>query len=103
MNEKELRRLSRAELVELLLELSRENSTLRAQLEEAQAALQDRTLRMEEAGTMAEAAMKLTGVFEAADAACRLYMENYRRLARRMVNAAPRPSPEEEANEEENP
>lgn len=103
MNEKELRRLSRAELVELLLELSRENSTLRAQLDEAQAALQDRTLRMEEAGTMAEAAMKLTGVFEAADAACRLYMENYRRLARRTVNAAPRPSPEEEANEEENP
>lgn len=102
MNEKELRRLSRAELVELLLDLSRENTTLRAQLDEAQAALQDRTLRLEEAGTMAEAAMKLTGVFEAADAACRLYMENYRRLARRMVNIA-HPSPEEETNEEENP
>ena len=36
---------------------------------------------MEQAGTMAEASMKLNGVFEAADRAARQYLENIRRIA----------------------
>lgn len=78
MTEKELRRLRRADLLELLLEQSRENERLRRELEEARAKLEDRTIRVENSGTMAEAAIALSGVFEAAQSACDLYLENIR-------------------------
>lgn len=88
MTEKELRKLSRGELMQLLLELSLENDRLRGQLETAQKKLQERQLKIAEAGTMAEAALKLNGVFEAADAACKQYMENIQRLTQEMaINA----------------
>lgn len=78
MTEKELKRLHRADLLELLLEQSRENARLRRELEEARAELEDRAIRIENSGTMAEAAVALSGVFEAAQSACDLYMENIR-------------------------
>ena len=78
MTEKELKRLRRADLLELLLEQSRENARLRRELEEARAELEDRTIRIENSGTMAEAAVALSGVFEAAQSACDLYLENIR-------------------------
>ncbi len=88
MTEKELRKLSRADLMQLLLELSQENDRLRSQLETAEQKLKSRQLQLANAGTMAEAAMKLNGVFEAADAACKQYMENIQRLTREMATNA---------------
>lgn len=88
MNEKELRKLSRADLMQLILDLTQENAALRSQLEEARRKLQNRDIQLEQSGSLAEAALKLTGVFEAADAACQLYMENFRRLTREMANNA---------------
>ena len=76
MKDKELRRLSRAELLELLIDKTRENETLRSQLDEALAQLDDRTLRIEKAGTMAEAALLVNGVLDAAQRAGQQYMEN---------------------------
>ena len=76
MTEKELKRLSRAELLELLLAQTEENEKLKKRLQAAEAALSDRKIIMEKAGTMAEAALKLNGVFEAADRAARQYLEN---------------------------
>lgn len=78
MTPKELRRLRRSDLMEMLLELSQENRELRRELEEAKRQLQDRTIRIREAGSLAEAALQLNGVFEAAQAACRQYEENLR-------------------------
>lgn len=79
MNEKTLKRLSRSDLLELLLEQRRENDRLRRELEQATSQLEDRNLRIERAGNLAEAAMSLSGIFETAQAACDLYMENIRR------------------------
>ena len=76
MTEKELRKLNRAELLELLLELSRENETLQAQLKQAETALADRRLQMEEAGSIAEAALRLSGIFEAAQEAADQYLSS---------------------------
>lgn len=81
MTEKELRRLSRRELLEMLLAQTEENQRLKQQLEQARQALADRTITIEKAGTMAEAALQLNGVFEAADKAVRQYVEN---IARRV-------------------
>lgn len=78
MTPKELRRLRRSDLMEMLLELSQENRELRRKLEDAKRQLQDRTIRIREAGSLAEAALQLNGVFEAAQAACQQYEENLR-------------------------
>lgn len=78
MTDKELRHLSRAELLEMLLAQTEENEKLRQKLKKAQDALADRRIHIDQAGTMAEAALKLNGVFEAADQAARQYLENIR-------------------------
>lgn len=81
MTDRELRKLSRGELLELLLAERMENERLRKALKDANAKLQDRTLLIENAGSMAEAALRLNGVFEAADQAVRQYLENACRAA----------------------
>ena len=81
MTEKELKHLSRAELLDLLLAETDENEKLKQQLEQAQAELADRRIQLEKAGTMAEAALRLNGVFDAVDKAVRQYLENVRRSA----------------------
>ena len=81
MTDKELRRLSRAELLELLLEANRENERLRSQLQKAKDLLDARAIEIENAGSIAEAALALNGVFQAAQQAADQYLENVRRLA----------------------
>lgn len=82
MTDKELKHLNRAELLELLLAQTEENERLKQQLQDARAQLEERRLLMEECGTMAEAALKLNGVFDAVDKAVRQYLENVQRKAR---------------------
>lgn len=81
MTEKELRRLSRRELLEMLITRTIENERLTEELQQARKELSDRELIQERAGSMAEAALQLNGVFEAADRAAREYLENIRRMA----------------------
>ena len=50
--------------------------------QEAREALTDRKIAIEESGSMAEAALRLNGVFEAADQAVRQYLENMERVMR---------------------
>lgn len=82
MNEKELRRLSRAELLELLLEQTKEAERLRANLIKAEEMLSDRELRMDNAGDIAHAALEINGVMEAAQAAAQQYLDNIARMER---------------------
>lgn len=83
MTDKELKKLSRADLLELLLEESRENERLREKLRIASEKLKDRTIQIREAGSIAEAALRLNGVFEAAEAAAQQYVENVRQQMER--------------------
>lgn len=82
MNQKQLRKLSRSDLMELLLEQGKQIRELEQRLEKAEAALAERTLCQENAGTMAEAALRLTGAVQAVDEACKLYLENIQRRSR---------------------
>lgn len=82
MTDKELRRLSRAELLEMLLAQVEENEKLKARLDDAERALEDRRIAIERAGSLAEASLQLNKVFAAADQAARQYLENAQRLAR---------------------
>ena len=81
MTEKELHRLSRRELMEMLIARTMENERLKEELQQARKELSDRQLIQEHAGSMAEAALRLNGVFEAADKAALQYLENIRRMA----------------------
>ena len=78
MTAKELKRLRRSDLLEMLLELSKENQTLRKQLAEAEKKLEDRRIMIEQSGSLAEAALRLNRIFEDAQAACEQYEQNIR-------------------------
>lgn len=81
MTEKELRGLSRADLLELLIEQTKKNELLQQQLDEATAKLQSRELTISNAGSIAEASLQLSGIFEAAQTAGEQYLQNIRRLS----------------------
>lgn len=88
VTEKELRKLGRAELLELLLEQAREFEALEQRLNAAEAALQSRQLQLETCGSIAEASLKLNGVFEAAQKAAEQYQQNVERLCQEKISAA---------------
>ena len=81
MTDKELRRLTRADLLEMLAAQGREKRRLEEELAEARERLADRGIQIKEAGSIAEAALRLSGVFEAAQAAADQYLENVKRAA----------------------
>ena len=80
MTDKELRRLSRSELLEMMISLTEENEKLKIRLEQAEAQLNDRRILIDKAGSIAEAALQLNRVFEAADRAVQQYLENVRQM-----------------------
>ena len=81
MTDRELHRLKRAELLDLLLTQQEELERLREELAQTRAALEDRNLRKQEAGSIAEAALAVTAIFEQAQKAADLYLENIRLAA----------------------
>lgn len=89
MTAKELKKLRRSDLLEMMLELRRENDALHAQVEELQRRLDDRRIVIADSGTLAEAALRLNGVFQAAQAACDQYMENMRIRMERQETTEP--------------
>ena len=69
MTDKELKHLSRMELIDIIYELQKQNEQNAAQIEKLQAALDEKELHIENAGSIAEAAVQISGVLEAAQAA----------------------------------
>lgn len=76
MKEKELKRLSRSELLELLLTQTQETERLEKEVEALKQALSDRNLRLHNVGSLAQAVVEINGVMEAAQAAAEQYLEN---------------------------
>ena len=81
MTNKELKKLSRTELLEMLIAQSKEAAALKEQLNHAEEQLKDRQILIENAGSIAEASLQLNGVFEAAQNAAAQYLENIQRQA----------------------
>lgn len=95
VTDKDLKRLRRDELLEILIAQSKKMDQMQAELDAARAALDSREILLREAGSIAEAALRINGVFEAAEAAAQQYLENIRRMSG--------PLPEEEGAEEPEP
>ena len=81
MKQPDLRNLSRIELLELLIQQGEEMEVLRSQNESYRQQLEDRTLKQKEAGSIAEAALQVSGIFEAAQAASAQYLQNIAALS----------------------
>ena len=64
--------------MELLVAQERELESVKMRLEEAEKALTDRRIRLNEAGNIAQAALDVNGVFQAAQAAADQYLESIR-------------------------
>ena len=78
MTDKELKHLSRAELIDIIYELQKQSNEKDAQMKKMQTALDERTIRMTKAGSIAEAAISVNSVFEAAQAAADQYLDSIR-------------------------
>jgi hypothetical protein len=76
MTPKELKRLGRAELLELLLEQSKEVERLRKKLKKLEDLLEERQLQVTQAGDLAQATLAVNGVMEAAQNAAKQYLDN---------------------------
>ena len=85
MTEKELLKLKKSELLEIMLAQSKEIDSLREQLADAKKKLKNRRIKIKESGSIAEASLKLTQIFEEAQKAADLYVENVKRMAEQEV------------------
>ncbi len=86
MTDKEFRRLSRADLIEIIYELQRSEKALQQENEALRRQLEDRRIAIEESGSLAEVLAKLNGLFEAAQATA----DEYREEAERQLEEARR-------------
>lgn len=83
LEDKKLKKMSRGELLELLVLLSKQNDELQKQLKEKEEQLENRQIIINKSGSIAEAALKLNEVFEIAQKAADEYLDNIRRLGKR--------------------
>ena len=79
MDERDLKRLGKGELIDLLTERAKEIEGLKADLSSANQKLSSNRIELEEAGSIAEASLAVTHIFEEADKAAKIYLENIRR------------------------
>ena len=75
----ELLKLKKHELLEIMLKQGEEIDRLRGKVEELEKALDQRKFDLENAGSIAEASLKVTKVFEEAEKAAQIYLDNIRR------------------------
>lgn len=83
MTEKEMKKLSRTELLALLVDSYKEIEQLKSRAEEAEQKLQSRQITIENAGSLADAAVELNHVLLAAQAAADQYLENITAMAKK--------------------
>ena len=81
MNEKEIKKLGRADLLELLIVQVEENERLRARLVDVEKQLSERNLVFEECGSIAEASLRLNNIFADAQKAADEYLLNVKEYA----------------------
>jgi len=74
MTEKDLKKLNRYQLLEMLIIQTERADDLQRQLEQAQEQLNAREVQMTVIGSIAEASLQLSGVFDAAQTAADMYL-----------------------------
>lgn len=81
LDTKQLRKLKRSDLFELLVEQAKEIEELQERVNELEGKLKRREINLSEAGSIAEAALAISKIFDEAQAAADVYLNNVKRLA----------------------
>lgn len=75
MTDKEFKRLSRSQLIEIIYQLQLREDELMAENHKLKEALEDKRLRIEQAGSIAEAAIAVNDVIQSAQNAAEQYLK----------------------------
>lgn len=76
---KDLTKLKKKDILKIMLDQGKEIDRLNARVAELEAELQDREIRKDRVGSLAEASLAVTKIFEEADKAAMIYLDNIRR------------------------
>ena len=74
MISKELKKLNRRELVDIIYQLKKNEEQLKEKIASLEADLQDKRIHLSVAGSIAEAATDITGIFSVAQSAADMYL-----------------------------
>lgn len=103
MDEKALRKASREDLLELLIESAKETDRMRSEMEAmrqevaaAREKMQEYTVTVQESGSIAEAAAQISGLFAAAQKTADIYLSNIKRREAEQEEACRRREAESE-------
>lgn len=78
MTDKEFKWLNRGQLIDIIYQFQLKQDELIAENERLSKALEDRRLRVDKAGNIAEAALEMQNIMQSAQAAADLYLEEIR-------------------------
>ena len=95
MINKDLKRLSRRELVDVIYQMKKNEEQLQEKIVSLEEALEEKRIRLSSAGSIAEAAVDITNVFSAAQSTADIYLqeiqtmrENADKECKRMIEDA---------------
>ena len=80
MTDKEFKRLTRSQLIDIIYQLQLKEKELTAENQQLKEQLADRRLRLQQAGNIAQAALEINNVMQAAQKAADQYLEEIRIL-----------------------
>ena len=75
MIKRELKRLSRRELIDIIYQMKKNEQHMQEEIASLQEELQEKRIRIETAGSIADAAVSIAAVFTAAQTAADLYLQ----------------------------
>lgn len=81
MTDKEFKRLRRSDLISIIYEYQRQQDELNKEIEQLRARLEERELKIKEAGSIAQAVVGLNELFETAQKTADEYLEQVRILS----------------------
>ena len=82
MTEKELKKLNHYQLLELLVVQTQRADRLQQDLDTVRAQLDEQNIRLSKLGSIAEASLQVTGIFESAQKAADMYLDAAKLQAR---------------------
>lgn len=94
MTEKELKKLNRYQLLEMLIMQTERADELQQQLDVMQKLACEKDFRMSNLGSIADAAIQVSSVFEAAQTAADIYLDAARKQAADIIQEARREADE---------
>ena len=83
--EKSLKKLSKKDLLELLVMQSKKIDELEEKLNKTEELLNNKQILISECGSIAEASLKLNNIFEVAQESANQYLENIKRIEKKIM------------------